>query len=399
MSSALTESTSTPWGDEATSSVGGGGASSKALAPLPEATEEIELISSTATTETALKTQTVYRYTDKGEVEKVVRKFRTVTMRTRVPAAVRARRNNLAKFGAAKNLVENETLTKTSAEDIFLELPSAGVEREEQKTREAFSGGVRGLGWGEEGAGGGGGRWPQPLPIRNTLPLSLGTRAHALPACSHSHSHSPPPLHPTLPSPQQSVSSCRICSGSHWTMMCPYKEHVKNGGTVPGMAPGAAAAAAGGGGPQGMATSAPMGVYKAPSLRAGADGAPRPIVEADMLQLKVSNLSPETTEDDLRGLFQSFGMLDHKFRIARDNHGESKCFAYLKYATHREAEAARAALNGWRLNYMVIKVEFVAPRDPSRSGPGGGGGGHRHLSGYGKALADTSGSNILSTKH
>ena len=187
-------------------------------------------------------------------------------------------------------------------------------------------------------------------------------------------------------------------------MMCPYKETIKSGGQVPGgVGAGGAAAGGGSGGGMGMgmgmATGEPKGgLYRAPSQRPGADGAPRVITEADLTQVKVSNLSPETTEDDLRGLFQPFGNLDPKFRIARDTYGESRCYAYLKYHTHREAQAALTNLNGWRLNYMVIKVEFVAPRDPSRMG-GGGQAGHRNLSGYGKALADTSGAAILSTKH
>ena len=184
--------------------------------------------------------------------------------------------------------------------------------------------------------------------------------------------------------------------------MCPYKEIAKqNGGKMPegfgGVAGGAGGSGGGGGGAlMGMmtGTAAPTGTYKAPGLRPGADGAPRPITEAELTQLKVSNLSPETIEDDLRGLFQPFGNMDPKFRIARDAYGESKCYAYLKYSTHREAEAARANLNGWRLFHMVIKVEFVAPRDPSRMG--GGQSAHRHLSGYGKALADTSGAALLS---
>ena len=192
--------------------------------------------------------------------------------------------------------------------------------------------------------------------------------------------------------------------------MCPYKEIAKqNGGKMPegfGGMPGVGGGAGGGGGAgagalmgmmTGAAAGAPTGLYKAPSLRPGADGATRPITEADLTQLKVSNLSPETTEDDLRGLFQPFGNMDPRFRIARDNYGESKCYAYLKYNTHREAAEACKHLNGWRLNYMVIKVEFVQPRDPSKAG-GGGQSAHRHLSGYGKALADTSGAALLSTK-
>ena len=140
------------WGDDLLLSAaragegGAGGASgaAAAAAPLPPTTEEFEAIPSFGSAETAIKTQITYRYNEKGEVEKVTRKFRVVTVRTRQSEAVRLRREGLLKFGAALNAAENATLTKVSPEDIFLELPSAGAEREERATREAFSGGVRG---------------------------------------------------------------------------------------------------------------------------------------------------------------------------------------------------------------------------------------------------------------
>jgi hypothetical protein len=183
------------WGDDAllgglsTPKPAGGSA---AAAPLPPPTEEFEPISSTPTSETCIKTQITYRYNDKGEVEKVTRKFRVVTVRTRQPEGVRARREGLLKFGAALNAAENATLTKESPEDIFLELPSAGAEREERATREAFSGGVRG------GQGGGGARARGHAPLAQTLPppLSSRTLSHA-----HTHAHAQPHTIPRHPSP------------------------------------------------------------------------------------------------------------------------------------------------------------------------------------------------------
>lgn len=144
------------------------------------------------------------------------------------------------------------------------------------------------------------------------------------------------------------------------------------------------------------ATAGATGAYKAPGLRAGAEGAPRVMSDAEKVNLKVSNLSPETIEDDLRALFQPFGNLA-PFRLIRDQATNiSKGFAYLRYSTHREAQAAQVNLNGFRLHHMVIKVEFVERREDR---PGGGGmGGHKYLSGYGKSLADTSGANVLSHK-
>ena len=131
------------WGEDVLS--GAGSAPKGAQVPLPPSSEEVVLLSSTATSETSIKTHTSYRYTATGEVEKVTRRYRVVTLRTRVPPAVRQRRENLIKFGAAAvdSAEENAKLTKDSKEDVFLELPSAGEEREERATREARTAGVR----------------------------------------------------------------------------------------------------------------------------------------------------------------------------------------------------------------------------------------------------------------
>ena len=182
------------WGDDLLLSAaragdggaGGGapGASSAAAAPLPPTTEEFEAIPSFGSAETAIKTQITYRYNERGEVEKVTRKFRVVTVRTRQSEAVRQRREGLLKFGAALNAAENATLTKTSPEDIFLELPSAGAEREERATREAFSGGVRAAGGRARGAG----CPPPPLfaPARTPLLTSTPQRSLFL-SLTHTH--------------------------------------------------------------------------------------------------------------------------------------------------------------------------------------------------------------------
>jgi RNA recognition motif-containing protein len=131
-------------------------------------------------------------------------------------------------------------------------------------------------------------------------------------------------------------------------------------------------------------------------MRAGATpGVPRPVSLEEMVQLRVSNLSPDTSEDDLRALFQPFGRLDQRIHIARHKETqESRGFAFLKYAWHKEAADAKQHLNGYRLHHMIIRVEFSENRDSGRSALSGSGLG-RHLSGYGGRLADTKGAHVL----
>ena len=169
------------WGEDVLS--GAGSAPKGAQVPLPPSSEEVVLLSSTATSETSIKTHTSYRYTATGEVEKVTRRYRVVTLRTRVPPAVRQRRENLIKFGAAAvdSAEENAKLTKDSKEDVFLELPSAGEEREERATREARTAGVR---------------WAPRRPAPPTLP---SRRAPPLPCPPSPHSRTHTPSHFSLP--------------------------------------------------------------------------------------------------------------------------------------------------------------------------------------------------------
>lgn len=145
----------------------------------------------------------------------------------------------------------------------------------------------------------------------------------------------------------------------------------------------------------------PAGAYVPPSMRSGGSGAPgeplREMAYEERLQLRVSNLSPDTSEDDLRNLFQPFGRVE-KVYIAKDHStGESRGFAFIKFLYHSSAEDARKNLNGYPLHHMIMRVDWSEPREVGPGGPGGSlaSSGPRNLSGYGKALADTRGSNLL----
>ena len=117
----------------------------------------------------------------------------------------------------------------------------------------------------------------------------------------------------------------------------------------------------------------------------------------ELVQLRVSNLSPETGEDDLRNLFQPFGRLDKVFVAADRVTREPRGFAFIKYTRHIDAEVAKNNLHGYPLHSMILRVEWSEPR---MDAPGGLGSAqdkpHRHLSGYGGQLADTRGAHTFS---
>lgn len=95
-------------------------------------------------------------------------------------------------------------------------------------------------------------------------------------------------------------------------------------------------------------------------------------------KLYVGNLSYQTTSDDLRESFASFGDIAELKLITDRDTGRSKGFAFVTYETNEAAEAA-LSLNDTTLDGRQIKVNY-AKEGQQRSGGGGsrfGGGGSR----------------------
>lgn len=102
-----------------------------------------------------------------------------------------------------------------------------------------------------------------------------------------------------------------------------------------------------------------------------------------MKNLFVGNMSFQTTESDLRALFEPFGQIA-RVHIAIDREtGRSRGFAFVEMPNDAEAAKAIAALDGIEAGGRNLKVnearptgESSGPRGP-RSGTGGGNRGGR----------------------
>ncbi len=93
-----------------------------------------------------------------------------------------------------------------------------------------------------------------------------------------------------------------------------------------------------------------------------------------MKNLFVGNMSFQTTESDLRVLFEPFGQIT-RVHVATDREtGRSRGFAFVEMANDAEAAKAIAALDGKEVGGRNLKVNEARPK-PERSGPRGGGGG------------------------
>src|ERR1700747_574672 len=104
----------------------------------------------------------------------------------------------------------------------------------------------------------------------------------------------------------------------------------------------------------------------------------------------VGNMSFQTTEGDLRALFEPFGQVT-RIHIVNDREtGQPRGFAFVEMAKDDEAAKAMSGLNGKEVGGRALRVNEATPK-PERGGPRGnggfgsqGGGGERHRGARGR---------------
>jgi len=175
-----------------------------------------------------------------------------------------------------------------------------------------------------------------------------------------------------------SIVVCRNCGKSgHWTLRCPERRKIGMSNEELAMQPDASSDA-----PETPTPSSARGEggkYVPPNMRPGAAdrSSAKPRFDRDDANtLKVTNLSEDTTEDDIRELFRNFGHTTRVY-LARDRlSGESRGFAFVTYQTRQDAERAVHGLNGHGYDNLILHVEFAKPREEKKEGgPGNATGG------------------------
>ncbi|VDM50714.1 unnamed protein product [Toxocara canis] len=152
-----------------------------------------------------------------------------------------------------------------------------------------------------------------------------------------------------------SSTHCRYCKADdHWSVSCPYKsmyanEEEDNEGKDRDNKPGSGLGMPG------------AGKYVAPGMRgdrAGLGGGMEK-QRSDENTCRVTNLPEECDEIELRGLFSQIGQVSRVF-IAKDKHtNKPKGFAFVTYEHREHAEMAIQKLNGYKLDHLVLKVEWT----------------------------------------
>jgi RNA recognition motif-containing protein len=92
-------------------------------------------------------------------------------------------------------------------------------------------------------------------------------------------------------------------------------------------------------------------------------------------KLYVGNLSFNTTEGDIRRLFEPYGAVGSCTLIMDKFTGKSRGFAFVEMSTPAEAAKAIAELHGKAVDGRPLTVNEAKPREERPRGNFGGGGG------------------------
>ena len=92
-------------------------------------------------------------------------------------------------------------------------------------------------------------------------------------------------------------------------------------------------------------------------------------------KLYVGNLSFDTTENDLRRLFEAFGTVTSCNLIMDKMTDKSRGFAFVELSSPAEAAKAIAEMNGKEVGGRALTVNEAKPREDRPRGGGGFGGG------------------------
>ncbi len=95
-----------------------------------------------------------------------------------------------------------------------------------------------------------------------------------------------------------------------------------------------------------------------------------------MKKLFVGNMSFQTTESELRSIFEPYGEITSINVITDRDTGRPRGFAFVELGNDGEAAKAITELDGKDVGGRALKVNEANPK-PERSGPRGGGGGAR----------------------
>jgi RNA recognition motif-containing protein len=85
----------------------------------------------------------------------------------------------------------------------------------------------------------------------------------------------------------------------------------------------------------------------------------------------VGNLSFNTSEDELRQMFEAYGQVDRVSIMTDRDTGRSRGFGFVEMASNDDGEKAITALNGTQMGGRTLNVNEARPKAEHAGGGGG----------------------------
>ena len=104
-----------------------------------------------------------------------------------------------------------------------------------------------------------------------------------------------------------------------------------------------------------------------------------------MKNIFVGNLDFNTSEEELRQMFEAYGQVDRVSIMTDRDTGRSRGFGFVEMTNAEDGDKAIAALNGTQVGGRTLNVNEARPK--VERGGGGGGGGRRSRRGGRAAVA------------
>ncbi|CAA7025417.1 unnamed protein product [Microthlaspi erraticum] len=144
---------------------------------------------------------------------------------------------------------------------------------------------------------------------------------------------------------------CRTCGkrGEHWTARCPMKNHSSS------TTDEAEASSSRNG-------TDKAGSYVPPNMRPGSNALSDTRRRNDDYALRVTNLSDDAREPDLKDLFGAFGEVTRAYVALDKNTGLSRGFGFVNFVNREDAQRAINKLNRYGYDNLILSVEWAAPR-------------------------------------
>ena len=93
-----------------------------------------------------------------------------------------------------------------------------------------------------------------------------------------------------------------------------------------------------------------------------------------MKNIFVGNLDFSVREEEIRALFENYGVVERVSLMTDRETGRSRGFAFVEMTNEGEAERAISALNGSNVSGRALNVNEARPKEDRGPRPGGGAG-------------------------